>query len=750
MPPTTTAAMSYALGVDLGTTYSAAAVRRSGKAEIVSLGHRATVVPSVVFVPPEGEVLVGEAAVRRGASEPARMVREFKRRMGDNVPLIVGGTPWSADALTARLLKWLVGMVEVQQGGPADRITLTYPATWGPFKQEWLVQAWRMADLHDVTMMTEPVAAATSYAAAERVPVGQVIAVYDLGGGTFDAAVVRKTTSGFELLGKPEGIEHFGGIDVDKAVFAHVQQMAGFGVPDEEDRSAAQALDRLRSECTQAKEALSSDTSVSIPVLIPGMQTEVRLNRDELEAMVRPRVQDSIITLRRTIASAGLTPEHVDRVLLVGGGSRMPLVAQMVTKDLGRPIFIDAQPKHAVALGAVADASTGSSPDARPLVAPPPVPSPAAAPVDDAAPDQDPATETETEKEATTAPTTPPVGDRTDGRPPRHRPTGLLAGVAIGALLAVVVAVVLVIGQDGDPDAGAGATTTQPATTAPPPTPTVAGTTAVAEFPDWIIAAEDGSLWVTSTFGSEVSQLNAGSGAVERRVPLDGEPLAILEAEGSIWVTQRSAGQVARLNPTSGALETTIDVGGQPNGLFAGAGSIWVTGSGRVTRIDPATDTVTVLPFDLPNVTGLVVTDETVWAPYGVEDGAVAVIDPATNEITDEIAGIGTRPDQIALAPSGLWVALRGEGVLRQIDPESHELMATVDVGTAPSGVEVDGDRLWVVDNTDGTLVLVDGPTASVVASIEVGAKPLDLATTPGHVWVSLSEDDTVARVDLS
>jgi molecular chaperone DnaK (HSP70) len=141
------------------------------------------------------------------------------------------------------------------------------------------------ADLDRVATVTEPEAAAIHYASQERVDPGAVIAVYDLGGGTFDVAVLRKTASGWDILGRPEGVERLGGVDIDEAVFQHVVAVLDGVVerldPDEPGSLAAVA--RLRADCVEAKEALSSDTDVSVPVLLPECRTEVRLTRRELE-----------------------------------------------------------------------------------------------------------------------------------------------------------------------------------------------------------------------------------------------------------------------------------------------------------------------------------------------------------------------------------------------------------------------------------------------------------------------------------
>ena len=283
--------MSYVLGIDLGTTYTAVATYRDGRAQIVSIGTHMAAIPSVVFLRQDESVLTGEAADRRALSEPARVAREFKRRVGDTTPIMVGGTPYSAEQLSAELLKSVVAQVAQLEGSRPDHVAVCHPANWGPYKKELLVQTVELADIVKPTFVTEPEAAAVHYASTEHVEPGQIVAVYDLGGGTFDAAVLRKTETGFETLGDPQGIERLGGIDFDAAVFAHVRGAVG-GVLDEldqDDPTVIAAAARLREECMEAKEALSSDSETSIPVLLPNVMTEVRLTRGEFEAMIRPR-----------------------------------------------------------------------------------------------------------------------------------------------------------------------------------------------------------------------------------------------------------------------------------------------------------------------------------------------------------------------------------------------------------------------------------------------------------------------------
>ena len=352
----------YSLGIDLGTTYSAAAITRDGRTAIVELGSRSASIPSVVFLRDDESILVGDAATRRAATEPDRVAREFKRRIGDPTPLLLGGASYSAEALTARLLRSIVDQVVDREGGWPDSIAITHPANWGPYKIDLLSQATRLAGVDDgratVTLTTEPEAAVRHYATNERVESGSVLAVYDLGGGTFDAALLRKTDdadgTAFEPLGRPEGIERLGGIDFDAAVLGHVVRSLDGLVEalDDEEPGTLQALSRLRHECVEAKEALSSDTETSIPVLLPNVQTEVRLTRAEFEAMIRPSLADSIAAMQRAMSSAGVSADDVSAVLLVGGSSRVPLVAQLVSNEFGRPVAIDADPKHAIALGA--------------------------------------------------------------------------------------------------------------------------------------------------------------------------------------------------------------------------------------------------------------------------------------------------------------------------------------------------------------------------------------------------------------
>ncbi|MEV6304362.1 Hsp70 family protein [Actinoplanes sp. NPDC051861] len=344
----------YGLGIDLGTTHTAAAVLSGGRAESVRLGTRRMEIPSAVFVKDDGGILVGEAAERRGQDEPARLAREFKRRLGDPVPILAGGVPFSAHALTAKLLRHVLDTVTRQHDGPPSRVALTYPAHWGPYKREQLDQAIRLADAGPVRLLTEPEAVARRHGMTRRIGPGETVVVYDLGGGTFDVAVLRREEDGFALLGTPEGVE-LGGADFDEAVYAHMLgavDSADRDSLDRDDPETAPALARLRRDCVEAKESLSFDSEVTVPVALPGRYARVRLQRSEFEAMIAPSVRDTVDATRRALRSAGVEASGVSAILLSGGSSRIPMIARVLGAEFNRPVMADSHPEHAVALGA--------------------------------------------------------------------------------------------------------------------------------------------------------------------------------------------------------------------------------------------------------------------------------------------------------------------------------------------------------------------------------------------------------------
>ena len=481
--------MRYQLGVDLGTTYSAAAVGRGGRVEVTTLGTANPVMPSVVLLRADGEVLVGEVAVRRGLAEPTRLAREFKRRLGDPTPLVLGGTPYGAEALMGHLLRAVLATVTEREGEPPEHLVLTHPANFGPYKIEQMHEVARLggADLDRTSFLSEPQAAALSYASRNRVDDGEVVAIYDFGGGTFDAALVRRNGDGFELIGRPEGMERFGGIDIDAALIAYVDQSldGALSALDPSDVEVQTAIARLREDCRAAKEALSGDTDTSINVALPGLQTQVRLTRAELEDMVRPRLVETVEALERAVRSAGLTIDQVSRVLLVGGSSRMPIVGEMIRQRTGRPVSVDAHPKFAIALGAAGHASAGATESAAAspaaMITPPPAAAPISAPPNPPAvaagagaapPAAEPAVGVPPQRPAATAPPfapSPPgtahAATASPSSPAGGGPDRKKLYVALGAVVVVLLAVVGFVVLGG----GDGGTATPSADTDPPP-----------------------------------------------------------------------------------------------------------------------------------------------------------------------------------------------------------------------------------------------------------------------------------------
>ena len=300
---------------------------------------------------------------------------------------------------------------------------------------------------------------------------------------------------GSRPLASPEGLERLGGIDFDEALFRRAMAMvAAQGVTIDADEPATMAaIARLRDECRRAKEALSSDTDATVAVFLPGLQTEMRVTRPEFEDMIRPRIHETIEALGRAARSAGVGYDEIDRVLLVGGSSRIPLVAEMVRDATGRPVAVDAHPKHTMALGAAhvaqqragavgvggaalgtaaaagaaipagseptATAADPTAPDTRPEVAAAPSAAAAAAAADGVAIAADFST-AETRSmdapDAAPAPLTASGAGASGVRPRRMLPVGLaIAGVAVVAAVAIAASNML--------GGGGGAPTASPA-----------------------------------------------------------------------------------------------------------------------------------------------------------------------------------------------------------------------------------------------------------------------------------------------
>lgn len=379
--------LTYGLGVDLGTSFVGGAVGARGRSRPLVLGQHSALTPAVVRIAADGSTRAG--AGNDGADGEPRVARNVKRRLGDPNSLVVAGQPHSAVSLLAVLLRSVVRSATEQEGEPPAHVALTYPAVWGPYRREQFEEVARIAGVGRASLVTEPEAVALRHGAHSGRRPGELVAVYDLGGGTFDSAVVRVTDVGAEVVGDPEGLDWVGGIDFDEAVLSWVDRELDGAVTElgaghvAAERRAA--LLRLRRECVRVKEELSFEDSATLVATLPtrpGRPVELRLTRAEYEEMIRPSVEATVDTLRRTIASAGVEPVDLAGILLAGGSSPTPLVSELLAAHFPCPLLREPHPKLSVALGAalVAGERTAPLPAVLPAVLPDPETNPAQAP----------------------------------------------------------------------------------------------------------------------------------------------------------------------------------------------------------------------------------------------------------------------------------------------------------------------------------------------------------------------------------
>lgn len=351
-------AASWSVAIDVGTTFCVVAARRAGgePAVVEVAGQRR--IPSVVVAEEDGTIVVGQAAENLAAANPARAVRAPKNRLGDPSPLVVGGRLYDATALIAELLRHLYDAAVSQHGGiPPTSVRLTHPASWGRPRLDQLRRAALQAGIVDPVLLAEPVAAALAYAHAHTVPDGTYLAVYDLGGGTFDAAVVRAEGADFVVVGRPVGEDRLGGELFDEllanAVAQRLDPQVWEALQLSDELPWQQAAAGLRAEARRVKEALSSHPYAELLLTLPTGMVQVRVAREELEALVEPYVAQSVERLRQAVGDAGLSPPELVAVCLSGGASYIPMVETALREAFGGvPVERRGDPKTAVAVGA--------------------------------------------------------------------------------------------------------------------------------------------------------------------------------------------------------------------------------------------------------------------------------------------------------------------------------------------------------------------------------------------------------------
>ncbi|GAA0510003.1 hypothetical protein GCM10011581_42700 [Saccharopolyspora subtropica] len=354
--------MPYVLGIHLGATATTAALaRRDGgqwaAAAPVPLAG-GPVVPTVLCKVQDGSFVAGEAARRQEISHHEWVARGFTRRLGEDAPLLVGREFVSAQRLVATMVEWVADAVANRQGHPPEHIAVAHSATWGPHRVHLVHQALAQLGLTDVTMLPEPMAVALDYAAKQRVAEHDAIVVANIGGSSFDATVLRRRESGFEVVGSPLNSEHPSGQDLDDEIFAAVRAEFGDALDalDLSDLTQRAALAQLRAECVRAKEVLSHQPGVQIRVELPGLRTEFALSRARYEQLTRPHLERVPELILQAVQSASLTPEDVSAFVLAGGTARTPLLRHLVAERLQRPPLVDVAPELAAASGAAAAA----------------------------------------------------------------------------------------------------------------------------------------------------------------------------------------------------------------------------------------------------------------------------------------------------------------------------------------------------------------------------------------------------------
>ncbi|SFP69559.1 Hsp70 protein [Amycolatopsis arida] len=336
--------MRYVLGVDVGATRTAAAVSRHAEGswdepQPASLdGGRW--VESVLHVSPEG-VLAGGSARRLGLAEPERVATGFLRRIGDDVPFVLGDARYRAEVLTAALAGWVADRVAEAEDGEAVQVAVTHPPGWGAHRRALLHDALHEAGLPGALLLPSPVAAAQGH----EPDVGAAIAVCRLGGEHVEATVLRRTPSGFELVAHTEAAEPAAGAHFDDLLLRHV--LGRLDEPAVAEDVAA--LARLRAECTAAKERLSSVTDVTIPAPFAAAGG-VHVSRAEFERLIRPAVAGTVALLRG-VADA-VPAERLAVAVLAGGSARVPLVTDLVQEALPCRVAVDADPGTALCRGA--------------------------------------------------------------------------------------------------------------------------------------------------------------------------------------------------------------------------------------------------------------------------------------------------------------------------------------------------------------------------------------------------------------
>ncbi|MEV8513085.1 Hsp70 family protein [Dactylosporangium sp. NPDC051484] len=353
------------LGVDFGTSNTVAVVRWPDGRSRPLIFDGSPLLPSAVYAEPSGTIIVGRDAVHSARLEPARFEPNPKRRIDDGTVLL-GDREMPVNELIAAVLRRVRDEWVRTVGDAVPDVTVTVPASWGATRRLSIADAAAAAGLGRVRLVPEPVAAAAYFTQVlgHDVRVGSVVVVYDFGAGTFDASVVARTAGGFEVLAV-DGRDDIGGVDVDNAIVKHIGTLCEPQAPQEWARlmSPQTVEDRrhrrlLWDDARVAKERLSRQPASDLT--IPLLNVDVHLTREELERLALTMLKQTIRVTEGVMRWAQLSEGAVAGVFLVGGSSRMPLVATLLHRELGRaPVAIE-QPELVVAEGSMLAGSTAT------------------------------------------------------------------------------------------------------------------------------------------------------------------------------------------------------------------------------------------------------------------------------------------------------------------------------------------------------------------------------------------------------
>ncbi len=351
--------MSKAVGIDLGTTNSVVSVLEGGDPVVIANSEGSRTTPSVVAFAKDGEVLVGEVAKRQAITNPDRTIRSVKRHMGTSWKIDIDGKDYTSQEISARTLMKLKRDAEAYLGDTVTQAVITVPAYFDDAQRTATQEAGTIAGLEVLRIINEPTAAALAYG-LDKGDEDQTILVFDLGGGTFDVSVLEIGDGVFEVR-STHGDTVLGGDDWDDAIIEWL--VASFkgdhGVDLGADSMAGQ---RLKEAAEKAKIELSQvqQTQINLPFITATdagpLHLDYQLSRSKFEELTSDLLQRTRIPFEQAIKDAGLTKGEIDHVILVGGSTRMPAVAELVQELTGKEPNKTVNPDEVVAIGAAVQA----------------------------------------------------------------------------------------------------------------------------------------------------------------------------------------------------------------------------------------------------------------------------------------------------------------------------------------------------------------------------------------------------------